>query len=126
MKSILCARSTVALAVTLAGAALPAASARPADPVPPLPGGLTAPLPEPASHREVRKRRVAARRQGPAILVHRGAAAFAPENSLEAYAAAMEYGADGCEVDVRRTVDGVLVLFHDDMLDRLTFGFGTV
>src|SRR4029077_9705680 len=52
--------------------------------------------------------------------------AFAPENTLEAYAAAMDFGADGCEMDLRRTRDGVLVLFHDDMLDHLTDGFGTV
>lgn len=74
-----------------------------------------------------RHRRVAERRaQSAVVLVHRGAAAFAPENTLEAYAAALDYGADGCEVDVRRTADGVLVLFHDDMLDHLTDGFGTV
>jgi hypothetical protein len=76
--------------------------------------------------RELRHERVARRRQGPIVIVHRGAAAFAPENTLEAYAAAMDYGADGCEVDLRRTRDGVLVLFHDDMLDRLTDGLGTV
>jgi hypothetical protein len=69
---------------------------------------------------------VAERRAGPAVIVHRGAWAFAPENSLAAYAAAMDYGADGCEVDLRRTRDGVLVLFHDDMLDRLTYGSGAV
>jgi len=51
---------------------------------------------------------------------------MAPENTLEAYAAAMDYGADGVELDLRRTADGVLVLFHDDMLDRLTNGFGDV
>jgi hypothetical protein len=59
-------------------------------------------------------------------MVHRGAAAFAPENSLQAYAAAMDFGADGCEVDIRRTRDGVLALFHDESLDRLTDGFGAV
>jgi hypothetical protein len=59
-------------------------------------------------------------------MVHRGAAAFAPENTLEAFAAAMDHGADGCEVDVRRTLDGVLVLFHDDMLDHLTDGIGVI
>src|SRR5262249_50903173 len=37
-----------------------------------------------------------------------------------------DYGADGCEFDLRRTRDGQIVLFHDDMLDRLTNGFGTV
>lgn len=89
--------------------------------------GYTRTLPaEPAAARAARHARVAARRAGPAIIVHRGASAFAPENTLEAYAAAMDYGADGCEVDVRRTRDGVLVLFHDDMLDNLTTGFGTV
>jgi glycerophosphoryl diester phosphodiesterase len=83
------------------------------------------PLEAPAERAE-RHRRVAERRAGTVVMVHRGAAAFAPENTLEAYAAAMDYGADGCEIDIRRTADGVLVLFHDDMLDQLTEGFGTV
>jgi hypothetical protein len=82
--------------------------------------------PESAAARAVRLEKLAARRAGPAVIVHRGASAWAPENTLEAYAAAMDLGADGCEVDVRRTADGVLVLFHDDMLDQLTDGFGTV
>ena len=82
---------------------------------------------EAESERATRHREVAARRAQPTlIIVHRGAGAFAPENTLEAYAAAMDYGADGCEIDLRRTVDGVLVLFHDDMLDQLTDGFGEV
>jgi|GEM_PF-3368925 len=84
-----------------------------------------APLPAKESA-VARHARVAERRAGPVVIVHRGAWAFAPENSLAAYAAAMDYGADGCEVDLRRTRDGVLVLFHDDMLDRLTCGFGAV
>jgi glycerophosphoryl diester phosphodiesterase len=75
---------------------------------------------------QARHEMIAARRAGPIIIVHRGASAFAPENTLEAYAAAMDYGADGCEVDIRRTADGVLVLFHDEMLDRLTEGFGPI
>ncbi len=87
---------------------------------------LQEPKVEPAKAREERHARVAARRAGPIIIVHRGASAFAPENTLEAYAAAMDYGADGVEVDIRRTADGVLVLFHDDMLDRVTSGFGAV
>jgi len=86
-----------------------------------------APRPEPPTARAARHARVAERRAQPTLIIcHRGAAAFAPENTLEAYAAAMDYGADGCEVDLRRTRDGVLVLFHDDMLDQLTDGFGTV
>ncbi len=89
-----------------------------------VPGHIGTLPPESASAREQRHQRVAARRSGTIVTVHRGATAFAPENTLEAYAAAMDYGADGCEIDVRRTKDGVLVLFHDDMLDRLTNGFG--
>lgn len=90
--------------------------------------GYAAEIPsESADARAERHRRVAERRAQPAVvIVHRGASAFAPENTVEAYAAAMDYGADGCEVDLRRTADGVLVLFHDDMLDHLTDGFGTV
>jgi hypothetical protein len=82
--------------------------------------------PESATERAVRHQRLAERRAGPVIMVHRGAAAFAPENSLQAYAAAMDFGADGCEVDIRRTRDGVLVLFHDEVLESLTDGFGAV
>jgi hypothetical protein len=86
----------------------------------------TTPSQESDAERSVRHLRIAERRAGPIVIVHRGASAFAPENSLAAYAAAMDYGADGCEVDLRRTRDGVLVLFHDETLDRLTCGFGAV
>lgn len=82
--------------------------------------------PETEEARFLRHEAVARRRIGPLVLVHRGAAAFAPENSLEACVAAVEYGADGCEVDLRRTRDGVLILYHDETLDRLTAGFGPV
>lgn len=49
----------------------------------------------------------------PLVLAHRGARRRAPENTLEAYAAARDLGADGVELDVRRTRDGALVLHHD-------------
>lgn len=81
---------------------------------------------ETAAARAARHERIRQRRSRPVIICHRGASAFAPENTLEAYAAAMDYGADGCEMDLRRTRDGVIILFHDDMLDRLTSFFGTV
>jgi hypothetical protein len=82
---------------------------------------------ETRSARAERLRRIAERRsRPPLVIVHRGASAFAPENTLAAYAAAMDYGADGCEIDIRRTLDGTLVLFHDDMLDQLTEGIGAV
>jgi len=76
--------------------------------------------------REARHKKVADRRAGPLVIVHRGARAFAPENTLEAFAAAMDYGADGVEVDIQRTADGVLVCFHDSWINRMTDGWGTV
>jgi len=91
-----------------------------------LKGYITSIAPEPATHREERHKEIARRRSGPVVIVHRGAWAFAPENTLEAYAAAMDYGADGCEIDIRRTADGVLVMFHDDGLDRMTDALGRI
>ena len=49
----------------------------------------------------------------PLVLGHRGASAVAPENTLAAFARAREMGADGVELDVRRTADDVLVVHHD-------------
>jgi glycerophosphoryl diester phosphodiesterase len=49
----------------------------------------------------------------PLVLAHRGARQVAPENTLEAFARAVALGADGVELDVRRTADGVLVVHHD-------------
>jgi hypothetical protein len=82
--------------------------------------------PEPAEARAQRHRTVAERRAGLPIIVHRGVSAIAPENTLEAYAAAMDCGAAGIEIDIRRSRDGVLYLFHDDDLERLTLGRGKV
>lgn len=61
----------------------------------------------------------AKRRSGVEIICHRGAQEFAHENTLEAYRTTLELGGDGNEIDIRATRDGVLVCFHDDMLDRL-------
>lgn len=60
------------------------------------------------------------------VFGHRGAAALAPENTLEAVDAALAAGADGFECDVRRTRDGRLVLMHDASVDRTTDGTGRV
>lgn len=69
---------------------------------------------------------VAARRAGPIVMCHRGAATFAPEDTIEAFAAAMDLGADGWEMDIRRTADGVLVCFHDSYLEENVRAFGAV
>ena len=47
------------------------------------------------------------------MLGHRGASAVAPENTVAAFARARELGADGVELDVRRSADGVLIVHHD-------------
>jgi glycerophosphoryl diester phosphodiesterase len=49
----------------------------------------------------------------PLVLGHRGASKVAPENTIAAFARARELGADGVELDVRRSADGVLTLNHD-------------
>ena len=56
----------------------------------------------------------------PFVLAHRGLATHATENSLEAFAAAVAVGVTHVETDVHVTADGVLVIFHDQRLDRLT------
>lgn len=51
------------------------------------------------------------------ILGHRGAPFAAPENTVEAFVAAIDEGADGVELDVQPTADGQLVIFHDTVHD---------
>lgn len=60
------------------------------------------------------------KRPKPLIVAHRGATAYAPENSYEAVQKAVELGLDGVEVDLRQTNDGQLVCFHDDNIERMT------
>jgi len=81
---------------------------------------------ETAQEAKARHQRVAERRKGVHVLCHRGAVEFAHENTLEAYRAAFALGADGNEIDIRATKDGVLVCFHDDMLDHLLEAYGDV
>jgi len=59
-------------------------------------------------------------------IAHRGASADHPENTLAAFRAAIEAGADMCELDVHRTCDGIAVVIHDETLDRTTTGAGKV
>lgn len=60
------------------------------------------------------------------VVAHRGAAAEAPENTLDAFALAVELGADALELDVRRAGDGALAVVHDATLDRTTAASGPV
>ncbi len=59
-------------------------------------------------------------------IAHRGASAEAPENTLPAFARAVEVGADAFELDVRRSSDGVAVVIHDATLERTTTLTGNV
>jgi glycerophosphoryl diester phosphodiesterase len=54
------------------------------------------------------------------LIAHRGASAYAPEHSIEAYRLAIEQGADYVEPDLTLTKDGVLVCSHDPFLERVT------
>ncbi|MFD3503153.1 glycerophosphodiester phosphodiesterase family protein [Streptomyces sp. NPDC058676] len=56
----------------------------------------------------------------PAVIAHRGASAYAPENTLAAVDKAAGLGIDWVENDVQRTKDGRLVVLHDDNLRRTT------
>jgi glycerophosphoryl diester phosphodiesterase len=60
------------------------------------------------------------------VIGHRGAAALAPENTWAGFDLALGLGVDAIETDVRATRDGVLVLLHDERLDRTTDGTGPV
>ena len=66
--------------------------------------------------------------QAPQVVVisHRGEHLHHPENTLPAFRAAFEAGADFIEVDVRTTSDGRLVLMHNDTVDARTNGSGAV
>jgi glycerophosphoryl diester phosphodiesterase len=70
----------------------------------------------------------AALAQQPAVVAisHRGEHLHHPENTMPAYRAAVEAGADFIETDVRTTADGKLVIMHDGGVDRCTDGHGDV
>lgn len=56
------------------------------------------------------------------VIGHRGASGYAPEHTLASYDLAMRLGTDYLEQDLQMTSDGVLVVLHDETLDRTTAG----
>lgn len=62
----------------------------------------------------------------PAVFAHRGASAYAPENTLPAFQLALDRYADGIELDVTLSADGQVVVIHDTTIDRTTNGTGQV
>lgn len=59
-------------------------------------------------------------------IAHRGASAWAPENTIAAFDAALEVKCRAVEFDVRLSADGIPVVIHDETLDRTTNGCGRV
>jgi glycerophosphoryl diester phosphodiesterase len=55
-------------------------------------------------------------RRGPMVIAHRGASAAHPENTVAAFVGARDMGADGVELDARRTADGQVIVHHDAQL----------
>jgi glycerophosphoryl diester phosphodiesterase len=62
----------------------------------------------------------------PLVFAHRGGAALAPENTMAAFENGLALGADGIELDVRASRDGVVVVHHDRALARTTDRHGDV
>jgi glycerophosphoryl diester phosphodiesterase len=62
----------------------------------------------------------------PLIFAHRGGCALGPENTLMAFDRGLAAGADGLELDVHLSADGILVVHHDETLDRTTSGAGPI
>lgn len=80
----------------------------------------------PQSNRASAEDKSPAKPSGPIILAHRGGAYEFEENTLEGFRACYERGIRGFETDVRMTKDGVLVILHDDSLDRTHNATGAV
>ena len=62
----------------------------------------------------------------PVIIAHRGASAYAPENTMAAFKKALEMKAGGIEIDVHLTKDGYPVVVHDEKLGRTSNGTGLI
>ncbi|MBY6053003.1 glycerophosphodiester phosphodiesterase [Cytobacillus firmus] len=60
------------------------------------------------------------------VFAHRGVSGHFPENTMAAFQAALEAGADGIELDVQMAKDGMLVIIHDEKVDRTTGGTGYI
>ncbi|MGI8486000.1 MAG: glycerophosphodiester phosphodiesterase family protein, partial [Thermomicrobiales bacterium] len=60
------------------------------------------------------------------LYAHRGASSEKPENTLAAFSRALELKTFGIELDVHLTRDGVLVVIHDESVNRTTNGTGLI
>ncbi len=62
----------------------------------------------------------------PMVCAHRGRSGVCPENTMAAFEAAIELGADFIECDVHATADGEIIVMHDAAADRTTDGEGSI
>lgn len=62
----------------------------------------------------------------PLVIAHRGASAYAPENTMSSFKKAIEMSSDGIELDVHMTKDKAIVVCHDEKVDRTTNGKGFI
>ena len=60
------------------------------------------------------------------IYAHRGASAYAPENTKVAFEKAIELKANGIELDLQKTKDGKIVIFHDNYINKKSNGTGKI
>jgi len=63
---------------------------------------------------------------GPQVIGHRGGWGLWPEHTLDGYQRAVDLGVDALDLDVWRSADGIVVVFHDRRVDRVTDGTGRV
>lgn len=59
-------------------------------------------------------------------IAHRGAKAYEPENTLQAFQKALDLHADGIELDVHLSADGHIIVMHDETIDKMTNGKGEI
>lgn len=62
----------------------------------------------------------------PPVIAHRGACAYAPENTMISFTKAVQLGMKWVEFDVMLAASGEAIVFHDEILDRTTNGHGEV
>ncbi|MFZ5816144.1 MAG: glycerophosphodiester phosphodiesterase [Bacillota bacterium] len=62
----------------------------------------------------------------PVVIAHQGASGYAPSNTMEAFRKALEQGADILEIDVHLTRDNIVVVSHDETIDRMSNGSGYI
>ena len=60
------------------------------------------------------------------VIAHQGGEQLRPSNTMPAFEHAVELGVDVLEMDIHQTKDGVLILMHDDTVDRTTDGSGSI